>query len=111
MTRGCASFVTQSFATGPEESGPALRRRRLRRCLPAADPDRLDAVLAHRLDPDRIAVGGDLVPAFGQPAELGEDESADRVVRVRVDGEMQSVVLQIGHRDVTADVPLAAGET
>src|SRR6478736_960387 len=57
-----------------------------------ADPDRLDAVLAYRLDPDRVAVGGDRVAALGQPAELAEDVAADRVVGVGVDRQLDAGV-------------------
>src|SRR5205807_8011456 len=50
-----------------------------------ADAHRLDAVLAHGLDADRIAVGGDGVAPPRKAPERGEHEPADRVVGVRVD--------------------------
>src|SRR3954453_22597774 len=37
------------------------------------DPDRLDPVLTHRLDPQRVAVGLDRVTALRKPPELAED--------------------------------------
>src|SRR3954452_19883997 len=58
-------------------------RRRARRAPPLADPNRLDAVVAHRFHTDRVTVRVDHVAALGEPAELGEDEAADRVVGVR----------------------------
>ena len=74
-----------------------------------ADPDRLDAVLAHRLDPDRVAVGADRVAALRQPAELAEDVAADRVVGVGVDRQLDPGVGEVAERDVAADEPVAVG--
>src|SRR3954462_1950872 len=69
---------SRSHAAASEGSN-ALPRRNLRLfCggwrggLSLPDPDRLDAVLAHGFHPDRVAVGGDRVAPFRQPAELGE---------------------------------------
>src|SRR5690348_8801982 len=76
----------------------------------AADPDRLDAVLPHRLDPDRVAVGDDRVAALRQPPELAEDIAAVRVVRFRIDRELDAGVLEIPQGDVAADEPIAVGE-
>jgi len=45
--------------------------------LALADPHGFDAVLAHRFDADREAVGVDVVAAARQPAELREDKAAD----------------------------------
>ena len=74
------------------------------------DPDRDDPVLAHRLDPELVAVGEDLVAALRQPAELAEDVAADRVVGVGVDRQLDPGVLEVAERDVPADVPIAVGE-
>src|SRR5882724_11873686 len=60
----------------------------LRRGFSLPDPDRLDAVLTHGFHPDRVAVGAHGVAAFRQPAELCEDEAADRVVGVGVDRQV-----------------------
>src|SRR4051795_1901219 len=65
--RTCVKSAGALFAAG---------RRALRR-TPLADPDRLDAVLPHRLHADRVAVGGDGVAPLGQPPQLGEDEAAN----------------------------------
>src|SRR3954452_25004422 len=75
-----------------------------------ADPDRLDAVLAHRLDPDRVAVGLDRVAPLGQAPERGEDVAADRVVGVAVDRQLDLGVGEVAERDVTAHEPVAVGE-
>src|SRR3954453_23059187 len=75
-----------------------------------ADPHRLDAVLAHRLHADRVAVVVDRVAALGQPPELAEHEAADRVVGVGVDGQRQPVVDEVGDRHVPADEPVAVGQ-
>jgi len=40
-----------------------------------ADAHRLDAVVAHRLHADRVAVGGDRVAALWQTPELREHEA------------------------------------
>jgi hypothetical protein len=55
-----------------------------RRTTPLADAHGLDPVVADGLHTDRIALGVDRVTALGQPAELAEDEPADRVVSVAV---------------------------
>ena len=73
----------------------------------AVDANRLDAVLAHRLDPDLVAVRADLVAALGQPAELAEDVAADRVVGVRVDRKLDARVREVAQRDVAAHEPVA----
>src|SRR5919202_1512558 len=52
----------------------------LLRAHPAvADAHGLDAVLAHRLHADRVAVVRDHVAALREPAELAEHEDADGV--------------------------------
>ena len=59
----------------------------LRRPIRALRVIRTASIRFSRTDSTRIeiAVGGDRVPALGQPTELGEDEAADRVVGVGVD--------------------------
>src|SRR5262249_52696546 len=89
---------------------PLARRRALRSHSSLPDPNRLEPVLADRLDPDRKAVRGDGVAALGQPSELGEHEAAHRVVGVGVDRELQPVVLEVGHGDVPAHEPIAVGQ-
>src|SRR6202789_3522954 len=57
-----------------------------RRHRPAlASAPRLDPVLAHRLHPNREAVGVGRVGPLRQASERGEDEAPDRVVRIAVD--------------------------
>src|ERR1043166_4892038 len=75
-----------------------------------ADPNRLDPVLADRLDPDRVAVGLDRVAALRQPPELAEYVAADRVVGVAVDRQVDSRIGEIAERDVPAHEPVAVGE-
>src|ERR1039458_8416752 len=75
-----------------------------------ADANRLHAVLAHGLDPNREAVGVDRVPAPGQAPELGEHEASDRVIRVAVHRQIQAVVGQVGAGDVPPHEPVAVGE-
>ena len=88
-----------------------IRRRNGRKTVLGADPDRLDPVLAHRLDPQRVAVDRDRVAAFGQPPELAEDEAADRVVGVGVGvGQVDARVLEVAEADVPAHEPVAVGE-
>src|ERR1019366_8352561 len=60
-----------------------------------AHPHEDDAVLAHRLHAQLVAVDVDLVAALGQAAEVVEDQSADRVVSL-VAGQRDPVVLEIG---------------
>src|SRR5205823_4860219 len=74
------------------------------------DAHRLDAVVAHRLDPDREAVGRDRVAAPRQAPELGEHEAADRVVGVGVDGQIEPVVHEVCDGHVPAYEPVPPGE-
>src|SRR3954453_12416232 len=105
LERGTAEKLARFHSRSVALAGRARGRR------PAlADAHRLDAVLAHRLDPDRVAVGLDRVAAARQAAQLVEDEAADRVVGVGVDGQVQPVVEEVGHRDVAAHEPVAVGQ-
>src|SRR3954447_11296310 len=83
-----------------------------RRDVPAAlaDAHGLDAVLAHRLHADRVAVVVDRVAALGQPPELAEHEAADRVVGVGVDRQLEPGAGQGAERHVPANEPVAVGE-
>src|SRR5579863_4762396 len=76
-----------------------------------ADAHGLDAVLANRLDADRETVGADGVAALGQPPELREHETPDRVVGVGVDRQLETVVLEVADGDVPPDEPVAVGQT
>ena len=75
-----------------------------------ADPDRLDAVLAHGLDPHGVLVDVDHVAALGQAPELTEDEPADRVEGLRVHRQIEPIVGQIRDRHVTAHPPVSVRE-
>src|SRR5262249_23244605 len=69
---GCGQLRAVNGRKPKPPASRALRRS-------GVDPNRFDAVLADRLDPDLVAVRGDQVAPFGQPAELPEDVAADRV--------------------------------
>src|SRR3954452_5405728 len=71
---------------------------------------RLDAVLAHRLDPDLEPVRADQIAALRQAPELAEDVAADRVVCVGVDGQLDAAVGEVAERYVPSDVPIAVGK-
>src|ERR1700691_5091862 len=79
----------------------SVRLARLARHRAAlADAHRLDAIVTNGLNANRVAVRRPGVPALWQPAELGEHEAADRVVRVAVDRQVQAVVGQVGDSHV-----------
>src|SRR5918995_5821365 len=85
----------------------AVNSDRSGRCLLRwMDADRDDPVLADRFDPDRVAVGLDHVAALRKPAQLAEHVTADRVVRVGVDGEVDADVDEITEGHMSAHVPV-----
>src|ERR1700722_1258378 len=113
MTLRTADVLADGGAGCPLITGSILAPTplALRNLSALADAHRLDAVVAHRLHADRVAVGGDRVPALGQASELGEHEAADGVVGVAVHGQVQAVVGEVGDRDVAAHEPVAVGQS
>ena len=65
-----------------------------------------------RTDSTRIDQPSTLIvsPRRGRRPELVEDEPADRVVGVGVDGQLDVVVEQVADRHVTAHEPVAVGQ-
>src|SRR2546423_12372684 len=116
MMRAVASRIPRARSAPAPRLSPKtgeLRRFRLRLGRGSASPDAygFDPVLADRLDADGVAVGRNLIAALGQTSELGEHEPSYRVVGVGVYREVQPIVLEVRDRDVTADEPVAIGQS
>src|SRR5207237_8812724 len=75
--------------------------------LVVADANGVDAVLAHRLDAQRVAARVDHVAALRQPAQPAAREPPDGVVGVGLARQLDPVVREVVDRHVPAHVPVA----